>query len=118
MPVLLHLSNNVLSQDRLLTPNSLFCISIQFFPQELIQFPILYGELEQTQLLSKIAREASIVVNRKNSVLDLSILIIEDGYVIQKLADGSKRTFKKSNPSSIRRSIGDPSEKRCRSAPE
>ncbi|MEJ5092306.1 hypothetical protein D3C87_1452280 [compost metagenome] len=52
-------------------------------------------KLKERQLLSKIAREASIVANRENRALGLPIQIVEDGYVIEKFADGSKRTIKK-----------------------
>ncbi|QQD13446.1 hypothetical protein [Sphingobacterium sp. UDSM-2020] len=52
-------------------------------------------ELENSQLLSKIAREASIGANRENRALGLHIQLVEDGYVIEKFADGSKRTIKK-----------------------
>jgi len=45
-------------------------------------------------LLSKIAREASIVANRENRALGLSIQIVENGYVVEKFPDGSKRIIK------------------------
>ncbi|QQD13407.1 hypothetical protein [Sphingobacterium sp. UDSM-2020] len=45
-------------------------------------------------LLSKIAREASIVANRENRALAVSIQIVENGYVVGKFPDGSKRIIK------------------------
>lgn len=42
--------------------------------------------------MSKVARETSIIANR---ALELPIQVVEDGYVIEKYADGTKRTIKK-----------------------
>ena len=46
-------------------------------------------------LLSKVAREASLVANRENKALELPVQVIEDGHIIEKSADGSKRIIKK-----------------------
>lgn len=52
-------------------------------------------ELEERQQLSKVAREASMVANRENRALGLPIQVVENGYVVEKHPDGTKRTIKK-----------------------
>ncbi len=50
---------------------------------------------EERRKLNQAAKQASEIANKENRALDLSIQIIEGGYVVEKRVDGSRQIIKK-----------------------
>ncbi len=50
---------------------------------------------EERRKLNQAAKQASEIANKENRALDLSIQVVEDGYVVEKRVDGSRQIIKK-----------------------
>lgn len=50
---------------------------------------------EERKKLNQAAKRASEIANRENRALDLSIQVVEDGYVVEKHVDGTRQIIKK-----------------------
>lgn len=50
---------------------------------------------EERKKLNQAAKQASEIANKENRALDLSIQVVEDGYVVEKHIDGSRQIIKK-----------------------
>ncbi|MEZ0452818.1 hypothetical protein ACR78Z_05450 [Sphingobacterium thalpophilum] len=50
---------------------------------------------EERRKLNQAAKQASEIANKENRALDLSIQVVEDGYVVEKHVDGTSQIIKK-----------------------
>lgn len=50
---------------------------------------------EERKKLNQAAKRASEIANKENRALDLSIQVVEDGYVVEKHVDGIRQIIKK-----------------------
>ncbi len=50
---------------------------------------------EERKKLNQAAKRASEIANKENRALDLSIQVVEDGYVVEKHVDGTRQIIKK-----------------------
>jgi len=50
---------------------------------------------KERKKLNQAAKQASEIANKENRALDLSIQVVEDGYVVEKRVDGSRQIIKK-----------------------
>lgn len=50
---------------------------------------------EERKKLTQAAKRASEIANKENRALDLSIQVVEDGYVVEKHVDGTRQIIKK-----------------------
>lgn len=50
---------------------------------------------QERKKLNQAAKRASEIANKENRALDLSIQVVEDGYVVEKHVDGTRQIIKK-----------------------
>ncbi|WP_343540034.1 hypothetical protein [Sphingobacterium thalpophilum] len=53
---------------------------------------------EERKKLNQAAKQASEIANKENRALDLSIQVVENGYVVEKRVDGTRQIIKKIDP--------------------
>ncbi|WP_398456104.1 hypothetical protein AB3466_11880 [Sphingobacterium thalpophilum] len=53
---------------------------------------------EERKKLNQAAKQASEIANKQNRALDLSIQVVENGYVVEKRVDGTRQIIKKIDP--------------------